>query len=523
MHASISHRSKRSAKSSPSAVRCAAPAKRVLAVVILACLWCARTGQGVEWAKPSTEALRMPEQGVPLGSRPENQVVPLLDAAAQDAAHGPSPKTLDEFVTLAQQNHPKLRAAQAAVEAARGKAVQARLYPNPVIAGFSPQMAGNESQWSGTVAQDLVTAGKLRLSQQAALREVQMAEYQLIRTRYDVLTEVRQSFYALLVSQRRVEIYQLLMDIAKRSYEIGRQLAEAGEGTKADVLFWSIERDRAEVRLLNASVYIETGRRQVAAAVGLPRADVGTVEGDIFRKLPNFDLKTLQEAVVRNNAKPRVAESDIARAQWALERAVVQPIPNINLMGGYQRQVGIPAMDQGLAQVMMSVPLFDRNQGNIRSARADIASSRAGLRSIELDLATQTAQAIAAYRTSQRLVEWYEQYILPKARETVQLTQTLYARGEVTFLSLLQAQRILTETELAFVESQADRWTGAVTIASLLQLEQFPPEADAPAVIPTNDADSELNPRPVNQPAGPVAPPERLPAAAAPIQQLPAP
>ena len=48
--------------------------------------------------------------------------------------------------------------------------------------------------------------------------------------------------------------------------QIGRQLAEAGEGTKADVLFWSIERDRAEVRLLNSAVFIETGRREAAAA-----------------------------------------------------------------------------------------------------------------------------------------------------------------------------------------------------------------------------------------------------------------
>ena len=503
---------------------------------------------GEDWAKTNS-SLRLPEPGVPLGSRPENIPVPLLDAATQDAAQGPSPKTLEEFVSLALQNHPKMRTAQAAVEAARGKAVQARLYPNPLAAAGSPQSVapgsgaanggqGASTQYYSIMSQDIVTAGKLRLSQQAALREVQMAEYQLIRTRYDVLTEVRQSFYALLVSQRRVEIYQLLMDIAKRSYEIGRQLAEAGEGTKADVLFWSIERDRAEVRLLNASVYIETGRRQVANTIGLPRADVGTIEGDIFRKLPNFDLKTLQEAVVRANARPRAAEADISRTQWALERAVVQPIPNVNLMGGYQREINYPPSNQGLFQVTVAVPIFDRNQGNIRSARADIASSRANLRTIEIDLATQTAQAIATYRTSQRLVEWYEQYILPKARETVQLTQTLYARGEVTFLSLLQAQRILTETELAFVESQADRWNGAVAIASLLQLEQFPPEADAPAVIPTTDADSELNKERLNQPAAPpavpaaqpappagqpVAPPARLPAVAAPPQPLPAP
>jgi cobalt-zinc-cadmium efflux system outer membrane protein len=200
----------------------------------------------------------------------------------------------------------------------------------------------------------------------------------------------------------------------------------------------------------------------------------------------------------------------------------VQPIPNINVMGGYQRQVGIPAMDQGLVQVMMAVPLFDRNQGNIRSARADIASSRANLRTIELDLATKAAQTIAAYRTSQRLVEWYETYILPKARETVQLTQTLYARGEVTFLSLLQAQRILTETELAFVESQAERWNGAVTIADLLQLEAFPLGLDAPGAIDSNAADSELNPAPIAPPAAaPAIPAQNVPAPAAPAGAAP--
>jgi cobalt-zinc-cadmium efflux system outer membrane protein len=424
--------------------------------------------------------MQLPSSEVPLAVTPDDGFV---DGLPMEGLV-PTPRTLEEFVALAERSHPRMLAARAAVEAARGKAVQARLYPNPVIAGFSPQIAGPSSQWSGTVAQDLVTAGKLRLQQQAAIRDIQRTEYELIRARFDVLRGVRQSYYQLLVAQRRMEIYKLLLDIAKRSYEIGRQLAEAGEGTKADVLFWSIERDRAEVRILNATVFIETGRRELAAAIGLPRVDIERLEADLFQELPNFDLKELQEAVVRSNALPRAAEARIAGNQWALERAVVQPIPNINLMGGYQRQVGIPAEDQGLAQVMMSVPLFDRNQGNIRAARAEIATARADLRMVELDLATQTARAVAAYRTSQRLVDWYEEYILPKARETVTLTQTLYARGEVTFLSLLQAQKILTETELAYVDAQAERWTGAVAIADLLQLEEFPPRADAPAAQP---------------------------------------
>jgi cobalt-zinc-cadmium efflux system outer membrane protein len=432
-----------------------------------------------------------------------NQPLPVADALPTGL---PAPRALEEFVLLAERSHPRLVAARAAVEGARGQAVQARLYPNPTMAGSSPQIAGPDSQWNGFVQQDLVTAGKLRLSQQAALRKVQQAEYDLIRARFDVLRDVRQAYYALLVSQRRIEIYRLLLDIAKRSYDIGMALAEAGEGTKADVLFWSIERDRADVRLINASVYVETGRRELAAAIGLPRADVGEIEADLFQKIPWFDLKTLQEEIVRANAKPRAAEARIAQAQWALERAVVQPIPDINVMGGYQRQVG-PAQQQGIMQVMMQVPLFDRNQGNIRSARADIASSRAELRTIELDLATQAAQAIAMYRVAQRQADWYEQAILPKARQTLELTQQLYARGEVTFLSLLQAQKILTETELAFVEAQADRWAGAVAIADLLQLEQFPPAADAPAVVPPPPGGPEAMP-PRDPNAKPAAQPE---------------
>ena len=441
------------------------------------------TDRGPAW--PAREAARLADPGQPLGvgSRPPAEpaaVVPPVDVGLAETA---GPQTLDECVAIAVRTHPRIIAARNAITAARGKAVQARLYPNPVIAGFTPQAAGSDSQWSGTVSQDIVTAGKLRLQQQAALREVQAAEWRLVRARFDVITAVRRDFYLLLVAQRRQEIFTLLLEIANRSYEIGKKLAEAGEGTRADVLFWSIERDQAEVRLLNAGVTIEADRRRLAANMAVPREQIGTVEGDLLQDLPDFDIAGLQEAVVRRNALPRAAAAEIARAQWTLDRARVQPIPNINLMGGYQRQV-LPAQDQGLYQVMLEVPLFNRNQGNVRAAAADIAVARADLRNVELDLAAQAALTMNAFRTSQRTVAWYEESILPKARETVEVTQLLYGQGEVTFLSLLQAQKILTELELAYVEAQAERWRSGVEIANLLQLEQFPPRGAVPAGRP---------------------------------------
>jgi cobalt-zinc-cadmium efflux system outer membrane protein len=150
---------------------------------------------------------------------------------------------------------------------------------------------------------------------------------------------------------------------------------------------------------------VPAGRRRLAVDMAVPRDQIGTVEGDLLAKLPDFDITGLQEAVISRNALPLAAAAEIARAQWTLDRARVQPIPDINLMGGYQRQV-LPAQDQGLYQVMLEVPLFNRNQGNIRAATADIAAAQADMRNVELDLAARAAETMNIFRRAQRTAAW---------------------------------------------------------------------------------------------------------------------
>lgn len=385
-----------------------------------------------------------------------------------------TPDTLAAFTQVALTGHPRIRAADAAVAAARGLAVQARLYPNPVVAAGSPQANGAYSQWNVFMTQDIVTAGKLQLQQQAALRQVEVAGFELVRARFDVLAGTRRTFYDLLVAQRRRQILAMLRDVAETSARVSERLAQGGEASRTDTLFFTIARDQALVRLDNADVYVETGRRELAAAVGQPEMAIGDIRGDLSLPLPDFDLPALQRAVVAANAKPQAARAAIERARWLLSRARVQPIPDVNVLGGYQAQVDFPPQPQGLMQVMVEVPLFDRNQGNVRAASAQVAEAVADWRRVELDLATLTAEAVAGYRTGQQLVRKYEADILPKSRRTLEATQRLYAAGEVTFLNLFEAQRVLFETELGYLDALERRWRHAVMIADLLQLEDFP-------------------------------------------------
>jgi len=108
------------------------PRPRRFITLLAGCL-CALANRAVtaeEWPR-LPGALKVADPGTALVAPPDNMPAESAVELSAAVSHGPSPATLPEFVDLAMRSHPKLRQALAAVEAARGKAVQARLYPNP--------------------------------------------------------------------------------------------------------------------------------------------------------------------------------------------------------------------------------------------------------------------------------------------------------------------------------------------------------------------------------------------------------
>ncbi len=413
-------------------------------------------------AQPAPIAPTTTENAVPPG--PNGEVETLV-------ANG---VTLDGLISLADTHHPRLTTAFQQIQAVRGRAVQAGLYPNPVAYSASPQLAGKESQYNGFIAQDIVTAGKLKLNVSATMREVQQAEFEWQATRFAVITDIRTQFYSTLASQNRTSTWEALVKLASRSRDVAQKLLQAGEGTRGDTLLFGIEVDRAEVGLANSQTIFTIGRRQLAILTGIPDMDFEVLTGDLEAAMPEYDEPTLRYQVAQANPAANIARVEIDRQNILLQRAVVEPIPNVNIMGGYQRQVRGEHQNMGLAQISVVVPLWNRNQGNIFAAQSQVAGARADVQRIELELANQTAQALANYRASTQLVAKYEEQIVPKARETFRISEQLYAQGQIDFLRLLQAQKTLLEAELARIDAQEQRWRAASTIAGLRQDQQFP-------------------------------------------------
>jgi cobalt-zinc-cadmium efflux system outer membrane protein len=218
---------------------------------------------------------------------------------------------------------------------------------------------------------------------------------------------------------------------------------------------------------------------------------VGTIDGDLFQRLPNYDLKLLQEAIVTANSLPRAAEADIARAQWALERSVVQPIPNINVMGGYQRQVGIPAMDQGLVQVMMAVPLFDRNQGNILRAQSAVRQAQLRLDAVRADAAAAVAAAHAEHDAACAADALLAEVARGPAEAARTAIEAEFAAGNRTLLEVLDARAACRDVARSAAAASAERLRTHRRLAAAcggLAAGPAPDEAVAPAASPATPA-----------------------------------
>ena len=120
------------------------------------------------------------------------------------------------------------------------------------------------------------------------------------------------------------------------------------------------------------------------------------------------------------------ARADIARTQFLLRRAEVEPIPNVIVNSGYQWAAS-GNHSQALVGVYFTMPIWDRNQGNIRAAGANVRQSVAAqLNTVQNELLRQLADALARYRSAEISVETYEKSILPDARRTLDLVQKGY-------------------------------------------------------------------------------------------------
>ncbi|HVW00076.1 MAG TPA: TolC family protein [Planctomycetaceae bacterium] len=378
--------------------------------------------------------------------------VPTPQVAA--SPQGNATLTLQELEQLALANNPTLAQAAADVERERALYVQDGLYPNPLL-GYLRNDASRSGQPrtdGAFFSQEIVTAKKLQKAQAVESQHYASATWQQVAQRQRVLNDLYLRYFEVLGAQEAVRIAERLKSVADEGVTLAEDLYHGKQGSKPDVLQSRIHLNSVKITLREAQNRYTAAWRHLAVIVGCPELQPIPLEGRLQIEAPalTFEDSWAQLQDASPQLKSAQIELEAFKAELRLEQA--QPIPNVTaqVVAQYDHTNQYTSVSTLLAA---PVPIYNRNQGNIQRALADIREAQAEVERVRLVLRDALTDSFNRYQTTHYQVEQVEHQILPDARENLSLTTAGYKLGEYSFLEVLNARRTYAQAYLAYVES----------------------------------------------------------------------
>ena len=389
----------------------------------------------------------------------QSEVLPAYEAESSTRL------TLDELEAIAFQHNPTLSAAAARMNAARGRRLQAGLYPNPVAGYHATEIGvrGTAGQQGGFISQRFITGGKLQLDQAIAAKEIGEAHARFHAQEQRVLSDVRVRFYDALVAQRRVELTSELAQIGDALVQATDKLVEGRLGSENDLLQAEIRADESQILADNALSDERRAWRRLVAVIGVPTLQRAELAGDLDTIPASVDWNTCYAYVLSCNPELHAARANLERAVLAIRRAKREPIPNVELAVSV-RHHNFTQDDVANVQVGVPIPIFNKNQGNIRAAEAEWVAACNEVKRVELRLQDRLAVAYGRLVKARQQASRYRERIVPRADQSLQLVTDAYQKGQVKYLTLLTAQQTYVQVNLSYLDALQALWAAVSVI-----------------------------------------------------------
>ena len=389
---------------------------------------------------------------------------------------------LEDLEQMALEGNPTIAQSSAQVRAAEGRRLQVGLYPNPTVGyvteEFSASNPSARSQHYFFFSQRLVTAGKLAKSRSIFAREQAQAEAEKEEQKQRVLNAVRMLYDEALGAERLVEVRRELARIAREAVGISGELYNIGQADRPDLLEAEIESERAELDLVNAGNDRELVWRLLASVVGNPELRPTLLDGDIEGETPALDREKALARLLDESPEIKVARAAVERAKAALERARAEPIPDIFLRAGFGYNLDVRE-PQGFLELGVPLPIFDRNQGNIAAARAELTRAEEEMRRLELALRSLLASTFRNYQNSLAATERYRTAIIPRAQKSYDLYLARFREMAAAYPQIIIAQRTLFQARADYIQALITLRRNVTAIAGMLLTGGLTPPGDA--------------------------------------------
>ena len=348
-------------------------------------------------------------------------------------------ETLERLVV---DGNPHLAAGLQLIEAQSGKLEQSRKYSNPEFKfesgiGFDPEI-------SAMLSQSIPLGGKRK--QEIVLRNLQLKQ---ARLEYDILKQEKlEEAYAIFMGILHLQKLHIFQNdrvlVSKDLLNAVSRKVEAGKLSPAEKSRARIQLYQEKLTLRDIGTSLKSGWRLLASFWGDEHSSFTVAEGNLteISTIPSLMSLDVTPAIRLSNLMVEIQQANIK-----LEKA--NGVPDIELGGGV-KQSDFPGNTYQFG-LSIPFPIFNRNQGNIGSAKSESKKARFELKEVEIQVQTILFRLKTELEVLASEIDILKNDIIPEAQAAYTTISEGYLNGRFTYLDVVDAQRMWFESREQYI------------------------------------------------------------------------
>lgn len=392
-------------------------------------------------------------------------------AAGQDRA-----LTARDLVQLAETRNRELLAAQQRINEAQALLRQAGVRLSPTIeieAGTGrPLGTVGEEEYSASYFHPIETGGKRAKRIDVSEKGVALAQAEFADRVRDVAFDVKNRVAEAYAARQKSDALARLLSAGQESYTLTKARVEEGDAAALDeqLLLTELNRTRAQQALSTGRV--RSALLELRRAIGLDASDPLSLappkDADLDIRLDDLKARALRE---RPDIRIARLLEDQTAADLALARA--QGVPDLTASAKYTHRTntfeglsGLTALGalsplhdhDNVLTAGLSIPLFapNRNRGNIEAALARSSAAQLHRQAVEAAVPHEVEAAYQRWLAAKEAVSLFQHGIVDQSEKNLSVMRQAYTLGQLRLIDVLNEQRRLVDTELAYIDAQTE-------------------------------------------------------------------
>ncbi len=362
-------------------------------------------------------------------------------------------------------NNLQLLAEKYNIDIAKAQVIQARLYNNPNFQFTgdinNPQQKKGFDLSNGTgeyivgVQQLILLAGKRNKQVKLAETNSIMEEarfFDLLRT---LRFSLRSNFYELYYLQRSAVAYSgqiAYLEQLNSVYEglLGKGVVTLKDAVRVKSLFYTLKAEQAslqnQINSVNAEMQLLIGDNK---AYVMPLAD--TIAAT--QALKQYALQTLIDTAYNNRFDLKLAQSNVLynERNYSLQKAMA--VPDLTLGAQFDKR-GSFVEDATFFTVGIDLPFFNRNQGNIKAAKAAMAQSNTQQRQQQLTVENDVQKAYYKALSTDKVLSSFDPAFAGQYQKLLEAVTTNFLKKNIGLLEFTDFYESYKQNVLQFNQLQ---------------------------------------------------------------------